>query len=62
MTTPQPLTTFRVTYTDNTSYVTNAASGVSLAEFEAYITQAPHVYETPSGQEYVKVVWKVEKL
>lgn len=49
---------FRVTYTDGTSYITNANG--TLDEFFKYITQAPHVSEDPvTGKETRRYVKKV---
>lgn len=61
------LPAFRVTYTDGTSYVTSAAAGITLSEFEKYITQAPHFSEEYSHekQDFVEVrryVGKVEQV
>jgi len=54
-----PLTSFRITYQDGTSYVTSCAAGITLDEAKKYFMQAPRIMADEVTQ---KVVVNVEKL
>ncbi len=55
------MNTFRVTYTDGTSYVTSANS--DLEDFAAYISGNPHVSEDyQTGEETYRYVATVEQI
>jgi hypothetical protein len=55
------MNTFKVTYTNGDSYMTNANG--TLADFTAYLTQSFHVEENPvTGKETRLYVAKVEQI
>jgi hypothetical protein len=56
------LTSFRITYTDGTSYTTSCAAGTTLDEAKSYFMQAPHVSEDASGKETRRYVETVEQV
>lgn len=53
-----PLTSWKITYVDGTSYKTNMAAGITLEEAEAYFVNQR--FEQPDGS--MKLVKKVEQI